>query len=259
MKLVEALSSAAIALLSAALSAQQTPPLSLKPLKPNVYWTEGGAGGNAGIVIGKTGVVLIDAKMTSDSAREMAAEIAKLTKQPITHVILTHADVDHAGGLAGLPAGVTVLAHESARDRPPSRTVARTGETMTLDGVVFELHHWAPAHTSGDLVVYLPAEKVAFAGDIVTADRPEPSIQLDKLGSSEGWITSMKGLLGLQADQYVPGHGDVQTKADVQARLTAGAARRDAIAAMVREGKPLDAAPGTFSEVVYRELTGRLK
>ena len=91
---------------------------------------------------------------------------------------------------------------------------------MKIDGVRFELLHWAPAHTSGDLIVYLPAEKIVFTGDIIATQLPDPLIHLEKNGSSEGWITTAKGIAGLDADQFVPGHGDVQTKADIQGRLT---------------------------------------
>jgi len=138
------------------------------------------------------------------------------------------------------------------------------------------LYHWAPAHTSGDLVVYLPSEKIVFTGDIIAAQLPDPLIHLEKHGSSEGWITTAKGTAGLNADQYVPGHGNVQTKADIQKRLTDAEAKRAKIKELVAQGKSLDEirtavgdappaagrggrGPGfpTFTEVVYRELTAK--
>jgi cyclase len=149
---------------------------------------------------------------------------------------------------------------------------------MTIDGVAVELHHWAPAHTSGDLIVYLPAQRVAFCGDIIVTTQPDPVIHLERHGSSEGWITSVKGLLGLSADTFVSGHGDLQTKADLQTRLTAVVSKRDAIVSLIKDGKSLDeikaavgdppspgpvpgrAAAGgfaTFTEVVYQEMTRR--
>jgi cyclase len=82
----------------------------------------------------------------------------------------------------------------------------------------------------------------------------------------------VKGLTGLNADNYVPGHGDLQTKADVQARLAKVQARREEIKKLVAQGKSLDevkqalgetdtpAAPGapqfpSYTTVVYNELT----
>jgi cyclase len=253
--------------------------LVVSSLAPNLYWTQGG-GGNSGFIIGKTGVIVVDATLTPASAKELVAEVAKVTPKPITHVILTHGDPDHVSGLAAFPAGVTVIAHEGAmsdlralpKDRAPSRLIARTGEVMTIDGVRIAFHHWAPAHTNGDLIVYLPEQKIMFAGDLVTADA-DPSIRLEKRGSSEGWITSVKGLLGLRAEQIVPGHGGVRPSAEIQTRLDAAAAKRDKIAALVREGKSIDEvkaalgdppaargpAPLTFTDVVYQELTKRLR
>src|SRR5688572_21010166 len=93
--------------IAATLSAQRAAPIVVKPLKPDVYVAEGG-GSNSGIVIGPNGVVVIDAKGTPEDGRALVAEISKLTPKPITHVIFTHADLDHIGGLPGFPAGVTI-------------------------------------------------------------------------------------------------------------------------------------------------------
>jgi cyclase len=276
--------------LGASAAAQQTPqPLVVQQLAPNVYWASGG-GGNSGIVIGNSGVIVIDAKTTPASGKALLEEIAKLTPKPVTHVIVTHSDGDHVNGLASFPAGVTVIAHAGAKremdaalaaggrgappgDHMPSQVIDKDAEQVTLDGINFELRHWAPAHTSGDLVVYLPAQKIVFTGDIIT-NRPDPLIHLQKNGSSAGWITTAQGIVGLDADKFVPGHGDVETKAQVQAQLASTTEKRGRIEALVKQGKSLDdvrAALGepapaagrggggfaSFTEVVYQELSGK--
>jgi hypothetical protein len=92
-----------------------------------------------------------------------------------------------------------------------------------------------------------------------------------KGGNSAGWIETMKGIIALNADTYVSGHGGLQTKAALQERLAAVEARRAKIAEMVAAGKSLDEVKATaaaveaprpggptfpiFSEVVYQELT----
>jgi cyclase len=276
--------------LGASAAAQQTPqPLVVQQLAPNVYWASGG-GGNSGIVIGNSGMIVIDAKTTPASGKALLDEIAKLTPKPVTHVIVTHSDGDHVNGLASFPAGVTVIAHVGAKremdaalaaggrgappgDHMPSQVIDKDAEQLTLDGVDIELRHWAPAHTSGDLVVYLPAQKIVFTGDIIT-NRPDPLIHLQKNGSSAGWITTAQGIVGLDADKFVPGHGDVETKAQVQAQLASTTEKRGRIEALVKQGKSLDevrAALGepapaagrggggfaSFTEVVYQELSGK--
>ena len=67
-----------------------------------------------------------------------------------------------------------------------------------------------------------------------------PNLHIEKNGSTEGWLANVKGMIGLNADAYVTGHGDLLTKADLQRKLDATTARRAKIAAMVKEGKTLD-------------------
>jgi glyoxylase-like metal-dependent hydrolase (beta-lactamase superfamily II) len=215
-------------------------PFAVHALKPNVYWVEGG-GGNSGVIIGKKGVIVIDAKMTSAGGKELLDDVAKITPQPITAVILTHSDGDYVNGLAAFPAGVNVIAHQGKQkeqeaavakggpgappaDHLPSQVITKDKESLSIDGVRLELYHRASAHTRGDLIIYLPSEKIVFTGDILVVPLPDPLIHLEKNGSSEGWITTMKGIVSLDSDRFVPGHGDLQTKAALQKRLTVAVA-----------------------------------
>src|SRR5580698_3725648 len=207
-------------------------PFMTHQLKPNVYWIEGG-GGNSGVVIGDKGVIVIDAKTTPAGGKELLDDIAKITPKPVTTVILTHSDADHVNGLASFPTTVKVIAQENNKkeqetalaaggrgappaDHLPNHVVAKNKENLKLEGVKFELLHWAPAHTSGDLVIYLPGEKIIFTGDVIASTLPDALIHLEKHGSSEGWITTVKGIVALNEDQFVPGHGNLMSKEDVQ-------------------------------------------
>jgi len=269
---------------------QPAPPFVAHQLKPNVYWIEGG-GGNSGVIIGDKGVIVIDAKTTAAGGKELLDNIAKITPKPVTTVILTHSDADHVNGLASFPAGVKVIAQENNKkeqeaalaaggrgappaDHLPTQVISKNKETLKIEGVKLELHHWAPAHTSGDLVIYLPTEKIAFTGDVIAGGvMADPLIHLEKNGSSEGWITTVKGIAALNADQFVEGHGDVLTKADIDKRLANAEAKRAKIKDLVAQGKSLDEirtavgdpppaqgggrGPGfpSFTQVVYQELT----
>ena len=235
------------------------PPITMKQLKPDVWAGLGGAGGNSTIIIGKTSVIVVDAKTSEAGAKDLLAEIAKITPKPVKTVILTHSDGDHVNGLAAFPTGIRIIAHENNKkeqqaalaaggrgappaDRLPTETVTKTRESLTIDGVKIELYHWAPAHTSGDLVVYLPDQKIAATGDIIVTNRADdnPNIHQEKNGSTAGWITSVKGIAGLNADTFVSGHGDLVTKADIERKLAATTARREKIAQMVKAGKSVD-------------------
>jgi cyclase len=262
-------------------------PLVVHSLPGNVSWVEGG-GGNSGVIVGDKGVIVIDAKITPASGKELLDEIAKITPRPVNTVILTHSDRDHVNGLAAFPGGITIIAHENnkkeqeraiaagGKDAPPAdhlptRVITKNKDRINVDDVSLELLHWGPAHTSGDLVVYLPKQKIVFTGDILT-NRPDPLIHLEKNGSSEGWIETAKGIVALDADTFVPGHGGPETKAEVQQYLEHAEAKRAKIKDLVAQGKSLDeikSAVGdppppqggngptfaTFTDVVYRELT----
>src|SRR6202167_5361253 len=177
----------------AALASAQAPapaPFATHQLKPNVYWVEGG-GGNSGFIVGEKGVIVIDAKTTPAGGKELLDDIAKVTPKPVTTVILTHSDADHVNGLAAFPQGITIIAHEGnkkeqeaalaagGRGAPPAghlptQVVTKNKENLKIDGVKLEVLHWAPAHTSGDLVVYLPGQNIVFTGDIIAAQLPDP-------------------------------------------------------------------------------------
>src|ERR1700680_4275952 len=242
------------------IAAQQGPggapqPLMVHQLKPNIYWVEG-AGGNSAVTVGTNGVIVVDTKTTAPAGAELVADVAKITPKPITTVILTHSDGDHVTGLASFPGGIAIIAQENCKtemqaasntpagaalaDHMPTRIVTKNMEDATVEGVHLRLLHFAPAHTSGDLMVYLPDDKIMFTGDIVAMQSPYPLIHTEKNGSSQGWITTMNGILATDAVTFVPGHGDVQMKADLQKRLADTTARRDQIKALAAQGKSLD-------------------
>lgn len=264
----------AVASLFAAPSlAQQAPgplKLTVHSIRGQVYWVEGGVS-NAGFVVGDKGVVVIDAQRSVDAAKAMMAEIAKITPKPVNAVITTHSDPDHVGGLPAYPAGSEIIAQEntkatiiaSANDPNggplfgpmyrdlaahylPTHTVGDS-ETRVIDGVKMELLFIAPGHSSGDLIVYLPAQKTVFAGDVLlTSMGAFPVIHIG--GNSIGWIKAVKAMLALDATTYISGHGGIETKAQLRERLRVVEERRAAIKTMVEQGRSLDEIEQTLPE-----------
>lgn len=263
-------------------TAQAPAPFVTHQLKPNVYWIEGG-GGNSTVIVAATGVIVVDAKTTKAGGQQLLEAIASITQKPVITVVLTHSDGDHVNGLAAFPAGVRVIAQENNKkeqetalaaggpgappaDHLPTQVVAKPKESVTIDGETLELYHWAPAHTSGDLVVYLPKYGIVATGDIISVGNPYPRIHDEKNGSTQGWITTAKGIVTLDANVYIPGHGDVVTKADIQKRISDAIARRDQVKALVAQGKSLDEIKATvgdtdklnykgWTQVCYEEMT----
>jgi cyclase len=246
---------AALAALATVAAAQQQPaPLKVANIKDNIYWTQGGAGGNTGIIVGTTGVIVVDTKTTVDSSKAVQTEIAKITAKPVDTAIVTHSDGDHVNGLAGFPPGLTIISQENCKkemeasagtrgaapqDRLPTKTIAKD-ESMAIDGVHVRLLHWAAGHTSGDLVVYFPDQKVVFGGDLLVTNRPDTNIHVDKHGSVAGWMENVNGMIALDADTYVTGHGDLMTKDDVKKKLAFIQDKWDKVKGMAAQGKSLD-------------------
>lgn len=69
-----------------------------------------------------------------------------------------------------------------------------------------------PAHTRGDVIVYVPQDRVVYTGDILFVD--SHPVVWD--GPIDNWIRACDTLLGLDVDVVVPGHGPLTTKQGVQ-------------------------------------------
>ncbi|MBB5708702.1 MBL fold metallo-hydrolase [Sphingopyxis panaciterrulae] len=237
-------------------------PLRSQAIGENIYRVDGGIA-NTGFVIAENGVIVIDAQRTPAEGAAQIALIAATTPRPIAAILLTHADPDHVGGLPAYPDTARIIAHENSRaqilaaanaddggpffgplykavasSRMPHQVIGAT-ERMVLAGTRVEMIYVAPAHGSGDLIVYFPDHRVAFAGDIVLTDQGRfPSIR--RGGSSLGWIEAMQTILALDADVIVPGHGPIAPRARLEIQLRDAIERRRAIKQMVEEEKTLD-------------------
>ncbi len=267
-------------------------PIKVNEITPTVYYIQGGAhgnNGNSGVIIGKDGVIVIDAKLNEDGAKQMLDEIHKLTPKPVTTLIFTHSHLDHTGGAAAFPAGITVIAHENCkaeiekaiaaggpmappREAIPTQVVHASGETLTIDGVRLRLIHVAPAHTTGDLAIWLPDQKILFAGDLMATTLKRPLV-CQQACTVAGYIKFYKVLTALNAKTVVTGHGVLVTNEQLQDRAKFVSDTLAKVKQLVAQGKtlpeieqtlgdaPSEAGPGgafripPFSKVVYDEVT----
>lgn len=262
-------------------SQQRSASFTTEKLAENVYLVKGGLA-NTGFIVGES-VTAIDAQMTAGDAEKMIAEIKKTTPKPITRVILTHSDGDHVNGITGFPKGLEIISSNGAKEEMakefkapnaqdyfPTRTFAEKLELGTGADRI-QLTHFGPAHTSGDIVVFLPAQKLAFVGDLVFIGR-DPLIHRHKGGSSAGVVKNLKAMLALDADRFVPGHGDVLTKADIEGAMKSLEDRQQKVKQLINEGKSLDEVKQAFGikdgppggmrfpslvEVIYLEFSGK--
>lgn len=245
---------AIIALATGLTHAQTAPAMVAQRVSASAWYVEGvGALGsaanqnfisNAAFVVTPAGVVVIDALGSPTLATRLLEEIKKVTDQPVTHVLVTHYHADHVYGLQTFKAvGAKIIAHRAAliylnSDTARLRMEASRQElapwvneqthlveadqwidhetTLTVGGVQFQIKPVGPAHTPEDFVVYMPSEKVLFAGDLVFRSRIPYLGQAD----SRHWITALDSLLTFDTAVIVPGHGGVSTEARKDMQLT---------------------------------------
>jgi len=120
----------------------------------------------------------------------------------------------------------------------PSRTF-KDRLTLTQGTRVVELHWFGPAVTDGDAVVYVPAERVLIAGDIV--DNPVPFAHGC---DTDGWIAALDSIVALNPAVIIPGHGDAVTIEQVQALRANLAALRDVAREAAKTGISFEQAVG---------------
>ena len=245
---------ALVAVLAAGTVAAQTIRPEAVQVAPDSYMVQGlsamGSGANrnfisnAGFVVTKDGVLVIDALGSPALARELLAEIRRITPAPVRYVVLTHYHADHIYGLQAFKdAGATVIAHQAGREYLNSETAALRLQTsrvelapavdaqtrlvpadrwidgrttLQLGGLDFVLQPAGPAHTPEDLVVWVPQLKLLFAGDLVFRGRIPFVGQAD----SGRWITALDTLLAFDARIIVPGHGPASASARADLELT---------------------------------------
>jgi cyclase len=262
---------------------QAFPPLKLIKLKENLYLATGGAGADSGIVVGKSHVFLIDAKMTADTARELSSLIAQTFSKPVAEIVLTHSDIDHVGGIDSISGRFTLVSHETTKREMIAQQervhvehlpdITFTDKYLAdFEGVQADLLHFGPAHTAGDTVVFFPSLRIAFVGDLLFFQR-EPLIHRQKGGSVTGLIEAFSRLLDLDADTFVSGHSAPVGKDEIRTLRETVVKRRDAIKALASAGTSWERVrhelgieeaalvPGrpifpTLAEVIYREETG---
>lgn len=206
---------------------------------PGTWWIN-----NAGAIAGDDGVVLIDTCATrARTERFLAAVAAATDDRPIRLAVNTHLHGDHTYGNALLPDSTVIVAHERTRAglladflltatppiwspspdwgitrvRPPSVTIQDEAALYAGARRIELRHPGYPAHTPGDVVAWLPEERVLFTGDLLF----HQVTPLVFMGSVSGARRSLDWLAGFDAAVVVPGHGPLIPGAELSNVLAA--------------------------------------
>jgi glyoxylase-like metal-dependent hydrolase (beta-lactamase superfamily II) len=98
-----------------------------------------------------------------------------------------------------------LASQKELKPTPPNVTLA-TQMTLYRGSREIQIRFLGRGHTAGDVVVFLPNEKVVMTGDFLTSG-------LSNMSDSypEEWVTSLDALKKLDFDAVLPGHGDAFT------------------------------------------------
>lgn len=253
----------------------RAPAYTARRLADGVYAVLGDTGrgsegrSNAGFIVTTDGVVVVDALASPREGEALLKTIRRVTTQPVRWLVLTHHHPDHTfGAVVFRRAGAEVIAH------PDTRTLASEGgpdalvadwvrvvgldamrgfefadtpdrpvtgrDTLRLGGRTIVLDHPGAAHTAGDLIVWLPKERVLFAGDLLIED----GVTMVVDGSARALRRSLDLLDSLGARIVVPGHGAIPADAAALVARTRGyiTGLEDDMRSAVERGVPMQRA-----------------
>ncbi|WP_326618765.1 MBL fold metallo-hydrolase [Streptomyces decoyicus] len=181
---------------------------------------------NAGIITGPDGVTVIDTVATESRSLALRASAESLRAGPVRAVVNTHHHGSHTYGNCAFP-GATVIAHSLTRSEMAESGLALTelwpdvdwGDVrLVLPSVTFderltlysgdrriELVFCGPAHTTNDVVAWLPDDGVLFTGDVVLSGATPCTL----MGSVEGALRAIARLRAFGARTIVCGRGPV--------------------------------------------------
>ncbi len=194
------------------------------------------------IVVTTDGVVLMDGQGDPQDGKRLVEAIKKITPQPLKYVVTASDHIDHVGGNAEIkaafpnavfissPASQKVLAKSAV---VPSETVADK-RVLKVGDTEFQILNLGRAHTGGDLAVYLPQTKVLFLGEIYARD----IFPSQRSSYPSEWVETLKKAQAMDVSWYIPGHGFVDTMAEMKRDLDASLKIQEYI---VAEGKRLHA------------------
>jgi glyoxylase-like metal-dependent hydrolase (beta-lactamase superfamily II) len=219
---------------------------------PGVYMLNGANGfsSNMGLLVGDDHVVLVDDGMAPIAA-DLMATVGELAGRPIDFIVNTHVHGDHVGSNAMLAEnGAVIFAHKNIRKRLVEASDPAGGEgglpvVTFADGVNFHVNgqdahvrHVAKAHTDGDAVVHLHGSNVIVAGDLFF-NYMFPFIDLDSGGSVRGFIAGQQRIIAMAEEDtiIIPGHGELGSRADLQAAVDMLVDAEAKVEALVLEGK----------------------
>lgn len=247
------------------------------------------------IVVGANGVLIADGQGSPDATRQLLDAVRRITARPVRWYVVGSDHGDHTAGNSVLPGDVTYIVSKASKAQlerdaaNPGRApgappvvvppTAMTADRQTLDvgGIEVQAIFLGRAHTGGDLLTYLPRQKILFMSEVYL-NRVFPAM---RSAYPTEWVRVIDRALAMDVERFVPGHGFVEEPAASREELVefqrALKAVIGEVARLHARGLPVDDAVkqanwGPYQDWflrdqqapiavrrVYDELEGRLK
>lgn len=206
------------------------------------------------IVVGQNGVLIADGQGSPAATQTMLDRIRSVSTLPVSWYVVGSDHGDHTAGNAVLPKDIHYVVHPASRaqllrDSAAAASGARTGqpprvvvvppvamtgdrESIDLGGITVDVLFLGRAHTGGDLMVYLPREKILFMSEAFL-NRVFPAM---RSAYPDEWVGVIDRAWAMDVTRYVPGHGFIEEPAASREELQAF---RQALVAVTAEAKRL--------------------
>jgi len=210
---------------------------SIGATQPPTY-ENAGHNNNLSFVISNDGVLVVNAGASYLLAQALHQEITKITDQPVRYVVLENGQ-GHAmlGSNYWRKQGAKIIAHDDAiaeiekhgvdeldgmkgynKERGLDTTIVMPDmsfserATLQLGDIPVELIYFGPAHSAGDISVYLPKQDVIIAGDMAFHQRMLPVFPETE---TLKWVETFDLFVATGAKHVIPGHGEPTDMATV--------------------------------------------
>ena len=208
----------------------------LEVLADGVYALTAEGDPNVGAIEGEDFLVCFEALATPVAAREWLAKLREHTDKPVRYLVLSHYHAVRVLGASAFDADV-IIAHDNTRAliaergkqdwdsefgrmprlfKQPESIPGLTWPTLTFsdtaaidlggDRGTLELRHLGRGHTEGDIVAWLPRQRILFAGDLVEA---QAALYTGDAFHRDWSTSTLDNLAALGAETLIGGRGAV--------------------------------------------------
>jgi glyoxylase-like metal-dependent hydrolase (beta-lactamase superfamily II) len=267
----------AVGALSMAAAAYQAPPSGpsqqaiaatrIEKVKDNLYMITGSnptpreafSGGNTGVFVGESGVIVVDTKL-APYGQMLLEKIKTITDKPVTTIINTHTHGDHTGGNPAFPATVEVVVHENTKTNMAKMDAFKGDNARFLPKKTFQdkmsigsgkervdLYYFGRGHTNGDTWIVYPALRVMQTGDMF-AWKDAPVLDRNNGGSGLEYAATVGKALATvkDVDTLIVGHSPLRTIPELREYRQFMTDFVNAVKAAQKAGKSVDEAAASI-------------